>query len=998
MEFSNLNDFVEFILEMVATDGFSLKEFFQTLESSKNDDFWNNLKRIAKDTISKKHLLQQGRNDSNVGLFDRLQAISIILDAYLTENEGNFASFNEIYEIALDLSDVIVVLDEGDLQQRIVKIAEQWYLKKYDGYQLFIGPLLPYLLVKSLAHSASEKDIKRVNDIKDGLLLLDFEDCASIETLQDLLFQTVISPLYLKCSYGINFISFLFEVNERLARLVHETIRNQLSVVGQKKGVVAQAYGSIFLKAWRSANVLGDETNLSLMEGFLQDFIHAAVHCRNDRLFTTLRNLLNVFNESKKSPGVDELLLRLLNPILWRALSAANSVVRRQAAILFVDAFPLQSSKLNRSEIVQLLDKQYNYLVELLDDHVVGVRVIAIEGAYRVLGLFWKLCPNEKAEVLLDRLMDSALDQTSASIRRAVVKGVIFLIRDEPLAFDALQQKLLRLRPLIHDPSQAVRIRLIELLLVISRMKRLLFHDIVSLDELMARLATDCSRPNVAHGLVRLLQPSFLPLDESGSSQFSKLTILIGKYPMAAQAFFLYLPFCISMEDSCKIFKLLHRGVVLAGKSDLKKLRKRKRETKSLLSLKDESIILGLVGGMLQLLNTLQPQLIKREHKDACEYTVQEMNSNALLHLLEIFGDGPNKLIVFHLIGLILSITPTNKKLVNALLGVLDSAPSHSNTSNTLLDCFANCKLDRMLLIRIHKDISENREVEKALSWLEHLLEFNCGNCHEILFDDQELSRQLLLVLVKFRDNILNNEEDANAALGTFLCLRVSILLQCGRDKDLILPTLLSSFTQQTIIDIDNGKLSENFMLRDFLPSLLKLWSDVYSLNCCCPESRSQVSNLLIAILEGCAVSLDNMNIVLKLLSQLAEGDSSVTVITACNLLLSHPNRVKIFNINKTLFKEMLGVFPMNTDVKLIRDFLSELDCSNQKVFAEAVANAPLFSLLLDQQRQLVTSKTFLENPVEGDVEVLRLLINACKEEKMKLVLFSNFKKYFLDE
>lgn len=40
--------------------------------------------------------------------------------------------------------------------------------------------------------------------------------------------------------------------------------------------------------------------------------------------------------------GVDEMLLRLYNPIIWRSFTAANAHVRRNAMLLFATAFPLQ--------------------------------------------------------------------------------------------------------------------------------------------------------------------------------------------------------------------------------------------------------------------------------------------------------------------------------------------------------------------------------------------------------------------------------------------------------------------------------------------------------------------------------------------------------------------------------------------------------------------------------------------------------------------------------
>ena len=52
--------------------------------------------------------------------------------------------------------------------------------------------------------------------------------------------------------------------------------------------------------------------------------------------------MLDYTHQQKRQRGVDQMLLRLYEPILWRSLKVANPHVRRNAATLFVEAFPLQ--------------------------------------------------------------------------------------------------------------------------------------------------------------------------------------------------------------------------------------------------------------------------------------------------------------------------------------------------------------------------------------------------------------------------------------------------------------------------------------------------------------------------------------------------------------------------------------------------------------------------------------------------------------------------------
>ena len=52
------------------------------------------------------------------------------------------------------------------------------------------------------------------------------------------------------------------------------------------------------------------------------------------------------------------MLLKLYEPILWRSLAVANAHVRRNAATLFVEAFPLQDPSLPLVQLDELLQRQ----------------------------------------------------------------------------------------------------------------------------------------------------------------------------------------------------------------------------------------------------------------------------------------------------------------------------------------------------------------------------------------------------------------------------------------------------------------------------------------------------------------------------------------------------------------------------------------------------------------------------------------------------------------
>ena len=103
----------------------------------------------------------------------------------------------------------------------------------------------------------------------------------------------------------------------------------------------------------------------------------------------------------------------------------ANPHVRRNAATLFVEAFPLQDPSLALGDLDALLQKQFDALHALLKDDAVPVRVVAVQGVCRVLAHFWELIPAPTAKALLLVLCrDLAHDAAANTVRAAVFQGL----------------------------------------------------------------------------------------------------------------------------------------------------------------------------------------------------------------------------------------------------------------------------------------------------------------------------------------------------------------------------------------------------------------------------------------------------------------------------------------------------------------------------------------------------------------------------------------------
>ena len=164
-------------------------------------------------------------------------------------------------------------------------------------------------------------------------------------------------------------------------------------------------------------------------EECIQRYVRDAVHASSTSLFNAVRTVLQLFFDNKRHHGVDEMLYRVCSPILWRGVRAPNDSVRRQAAILLFDNFPLRDPAFNNEMMDVTLQKQFDTFNELLGDSHPALRVAAIEGVSKVLSVYWELLPAETIRgFILKLIVDLVNDVSSSTVRAAVFEGVQFIL------------------------------------------------------------------------------------------------------------------------------------------------------------------------------------------------------------------------------------------------------------------------------------------------------------------------------------------------------------------------------------------------------------------------------------------------------------------------------------------------------------------------------------------------------------------------------------------
>ncbi|XP_061338918.1 uncharacterized protein LOC133285671 [Gastrolobium bilobum] len=425
------------------------------------------------------------------------------------------------------LHDNLVVLESDSvLSSGIESLCVAWWKENLPGRESLITQTLPFLLSRSLTLK-KKVDVHRVYMLREAFALFDFED-ESIEDLKLLLVRCVISPLYLKTEDGRKFLAFIFGLSDELKKELLEMIRSQIPF-GRKS--MLESYGDIMFRAWKASQ--GDSRN-EIENGFLQDLIDAAIYASSSAFASYIRRVLEAFINQRTTDGVEKLLYRLSEPVIFRSLQVANSNVRQNALHLLLDMFPLEDPDASKEEKDALLDKQFFLLERLLMDDCPEVRTMAVEGSCRVLHLFWEIIPSPIITKIITKIFDDMSHDVCNEVKLSTLNGIIYLLGNTH-SHEILKALLPRLRHLILDNVLTVRIAAADLLLHVKDVRNFQFNKVVELDLLLSVLASD--QPPVAQKITKLLLPSYFPSKIPIEEACNRCITLVKRSPMAGARF-----------------------------------------------------------------------------------------------------------------------------------------------------------------------------------------------------------------------------------------------------------------------------------------------------------------------------------------------------------------------------------------------------------------------------------------------------------------------------
>ena len=498
---------------------------------------------------------------------------------------SDFHVVEEACNVAQKLHNILFALQscgiEGQkVQNLLLSMCEKWWLGKFIDREFMVPQFLPVTIMKALDSDAKQTEIKRLFSVRDALYLLDFED-ENISFLRSLLLKTVSNPLLLRSSDGRRIISMLFQLDKSLISDLHQSIRVQIP---DSKKPILLSYGDIYYRAWTESN---DEMKQAIEECALQDLMYAALHIESSSMAKSIMIVLSTIHEKKKSPNIDKLLYRMYGPIMWRALSASNALVRVRAASILAETFPLHDPDRGSAEMEGSVKKTVATLTELLMDPDPRVRVAAADATARILATFWDALPPAKIQILLDHLITKHSSDTTSSAVRAQAVTAISMLLDAPQSHAVLRPLLPYLGNLIHDRVERVRLAAVRMLLKVKTIRGIKYYHVVPVDHILKRLAAEGSQNHitnlkspVASTITKLILNSYFPQGENVSStdQMKRTLSFLTTYPDAAFVFYSYIARHLSINSVSKLIVMLLRCMTTAVKAEEKKLQEGKHE------------------------------------------------------------------------------------------------------------------------------------------------------------------------------------------------------------------------------------------------------------------------------------------------------------------------------------------------------------------------------------------------------------------------------------
>ncbi|XP_027430245.2 condensin-2 complex subunit G2 isoform X2 [Zalophus californianus] len=647
-------------LEKDASDPFSLNELLDELSRKQKEELWQRLKNLLIDVllgspvsgwqtveVQGEENMETERDPNTEKNIEIIHAVtSVVLASVSVINESE--NYEDLLECAVMLNGILYALPESEkkLQSSIQDLCVIWWEKGLPAKEDMGKTAFIMLLRKSL-ETKTGADICRLWRIHQALYCFDY-DLEESKEIKDMLLECFISVKYIKKEEGRRFLSSLFNWNINFIKMIHETIKNQLQ--GLQKSLMVHI-AEIYFRAWKKASGKILET---IENGCIQDFMHHGIHLpRRSPVHPRVREVLSYFHHQKKvRQGVEEMLYRLYKPILWRGLKARNSEVRSNAALLFIEAFPIRDLNFNAIEMDSEIQKQFEELYSLLEDPYPMVRSTGILGVCKITSKYWEMMPPTILIDLLKKVTgELAFDTSSADVRCSVFK-CLPIILDNKLSHPLLEQLLPALKYSLHDNSEKVRVAFVDMLLKVKAVRAAKFWKICPMEHILVRLESD-SRP-VARRLVNLIFNSFLPVNQPEEVWCERCVTLVQMNHAAARKFYQHAHEHTACTNIAKLIHVIRHCLNACIRRAVRECHEshEEREKENVLDKTLSVSDVGSMAGLLEIVVILWKSIHRsmENNKEARVYTINKFAS-VLPEYLKVFKDDRCKIPLFMLMS-----------------------------------------------------------------------------------------------------------------------------------------------------------------------------------------------------------------------------------------------------------------------------------------------------------------------------------------------------------
>ncbi|XP_070279657.1 condensin-2 complex subunit G2 isoform X3 [Myotis yumanensis] len=697
-----IGEFLQFIqLDEDASDPFNLNELLDELSRKQKEELWQRLKKLLTEVLLEspvegwQAVEAQGEGNMETDHHSKMKKTleithaitAVILASVSVINESE--NYEALLECAVILNGILYALPESErkLQSSIQGLCVTWWEKGLPAKE-DMGKTAFTLLLKKSLQTKTGADISRLWRVHQALYCFDY-DLEESREIKNMLLECFISVNYIKKEEGRRFLSSLFSWNTNFIKMIHGTIKNQLQ--GLQKSLMVHI-AEVYFRAWRKASGKILET---IESDCIQDFMYHGIHLpRRSPVHSRVREVLSYFHHQKRvRQGVEEMLYRLYKPILWRGLKARNSEVRSNAALLFVEAFPIRDPNFNAIEMDSEIQKQFEELYSLLEDPYPMVRSAGILGVCKITSRYWEMMPPTILIDLLKKVTgDLAFDASSADVRCSVFK-CLPIILDNKLSHPLLEQLLPALKYSLHDNSEKVRVAFVEMLLKVKAIRAAKFWKICPMEHILVRLESD-SRP-VCRRLVSLIFNSFLPVNLPEEVWCERCVTLLQMNHAAARRFYQHAHEHTACTNIAKLIHVirhcLNACIRKAVREHQEEDEEREKENVSVLdktlSVSDAASMAGLLEIIVILWKSIHRSMEK--NKEARLYTIDKFAS-VLPEYLKVFQDDRCKIPLFMLMSFMppSSVSAFSCSVISTLRNQEEGAAERSYC--TLLDCLCS--------------------------------------------------------------------------------------------------------------------------------------------------------------------------------------------------------------------------------------------------------------------------------------------------------------------